>query len=144
MPDPTPAAQPGAATGTEGRLANDMETAQFRAHRAGMRASVATMASELQNVLGQRLVAYACDVRSPRLVGRWARDDAGLHQNTEARLRALYRTYLILHEADESPSTVRAWFIGSNPDLGDQAPIEVLHAGDREAAVLEAAEAFVE
>ena len=42
----------------------------------------------------------------------------------------------------QPPVTVRAWMIGSNPRLADQAPIELLHHEKMTAAV-RAADAFI-
>jgi len=45
-------------------------------------------------------------------------------------------------KAEETPATTRAWMIGANPQLNDEAPIEALHQ-KKTAAVMRAAEAFV-
>jgi hypothetical protein len=42
----------------------------------------------------------------------------------------------------ETPGTVRAWLIGTNPQLNDEAPVEVLHH-DQPGRALRAAKAFV-
>lgn len=42
----------------------------------------------------------------------------------------------------ESPSVVRAWFIGMNPQLQDLSPAEVLRDGEDKVA-MEAATAFL-
>jgi len=47
----------------------------------------------------------------------------------------------LLIESGETASTVRAWLIGSNPQLEDRAPIEVFHEGAID-QVKRAAEAF--
>jgi hypothetical protein len=63
-------------------------------------------------------------------VGRWAtgnvkpRDDAGL------RIRVAFFAALVLVEA-YGAETAKAWFIGTNAELGDNAPAWVLrHATD--------------
>ena len=112
------------------------------AHRQATLAAVKDIARELQGQLGQSLVAYATGIRTPKLVGRWA---AGAHApgaEAEQRLRALYRTTLILG-AVYGAETQRAWLKGSNPDLSDQAPIDLLRAGE-DVAVFNAADVFVE
>ena len=109
-------------------------------HRLAVSDTVATIAQYLQETLGQRLVAYAIGVSDPKAIGKYATGRQP-RTDTEARLRDLYRvTRLLLSE--EQPATVRAWMIGSNPQLADQAPVEVLHHGDVP-AVLRAAEAFL-
>jgi hypothetical protein len=110
------------------------------AHKQAITEPIAAIAQELQELLGQKLVAYTTDVKSPKAVGRWAH---GVEPRDEAaqRLRALYRTVLTLQEV-YGPPTIRAWLQGANPDLANQAPVEVLRKG-REASVIEAAEHFV-
>jgi hypothetical protein len=112
------------------------------AHRRATLTPTNEIAAELQDQLGQRIVAYAAHVRSPKLVGRWA---AGAHTpgpDTEPRLRALYRTSLILGAVYRA-ETIRAWLTGSNPDLGDRTPLDLLHDGEA-VEVFKAADAFVE
>ncbi|SDM23972.1 hypothetical protein [Actinomyces ruminicola] len=55
-------------------------------------------------------------------------------------MRETFRIYLEL-AATDSPHTVRAWFMGSNPELGDDSPAEAL-AEDRFKEVFAAARPF--
>ena len=115
--------------------------AQHAAYRKEVEASTAAIAQALQQELGQRLVAYVTETRSPKAVGRWAqgvepRDDA------RRRLRELYRTVLILQEA-YGPDSVKAWLEGANPDLDNHAPVEILRGGQQAPRVFAAAESFV-
>ena len=112
------------------------------AHRQATLTPTSQIAAELQDQLGQRLVAYATGIRTPKLVGRWAVSAHTPNNDTEQRLRALYRTTLILR-AEYGDETIRAWLTGSNPDLNDRAPIELLHDGET-VSVFNAADAFVE
>jgi len=59
---------------------------------------------------------------------------------TRANLLAAYRRHLSL-QRDLSPHTVRAWFMGANPELGDDSPTEAL-AADRFKEVFAAARSF--
>lgn len=94
----------------------------------------------LQETLGQKLTAFAVGIKDPKAIGKYATGRQP-RADTEARLRDLYRvTRLLLSE--ETPSTVRAWMIGANPQLNDEAPIEALHERCT-APVMRAAEAFV-
>lgn len=118
-----------------------MTTAQ-QVHREAVKEDIATIAQSLQETLGQRLVAFAVEVKDPKAIGRYAKGRMSPRTDTEARLRDLYRvTRLLLSR--ESPDTVRAWMIGANPELGDEAPIKALHE-QRIAAVLAAADAFLQ
>jgi hypothetical protein len=110
-------------------------------YRQALRDGITVVAAHLQEVLGQRLVAYGVGLRNPKTVGTWARGGTPRH-DAQQRLRDLYRTVLLL-EAHERPDTIRAWLIGANPQLEDQAPIELLRNGEV-AAVFRAAEAFTE
>jgi hypothetical protein len=97
------------------------------------------MAGGLQELLGQRVVAYATGLRSPKAVGRWT-TGTNPHREQDKKLRNLYRTVLILRES-YGPETIRAWLEGANPDLGDVAPIDALRQG-RDVDVFRAAEDF--
>ena len=110
------------------------------AHKQALTESPKTIAQDLQEMLGQKLVAYTTDMKSPKAVGRWVQG-VPPHNEAEQRLRALYRTVLTLQKA-YGQQTIRAWLQGANPDLGNQAPVEVLRKG-REASVIEAAEHFI-
>lgn len=102
------------------------------------------MALFLQQVLGQRLVAYACGIKDPKAIGRYAKETSAggqkPHDRTRKRLHDLYLVTQILVRS-ETPETIRGWMIGWNPQL-DQAPIELLHAEDP-GPVIRAAEQFV-
>lgn len=110
------------------------------AYKEAMVREASELASTLQDALGQKLVAYATGVRSPRLVGRWAAGTTP-RDAADARLRLLYRVWLTLHE-QHSDRTIRAFLLGSNPDLGDRAPIDVIR-DDHGAQAVHAAEAFL-
>ena len=112
-------------------------------HRQAVTAPLHEVASSLEVVLGQSLTAYIAGVREGKTVHRWAtgaitstRDAAA-----EQRMRAAYQVSrtLLLHDA---PSTVRAWFMGMNPELEDISPAEVIRQG-RFKDALDAALTFV-
>jgi hypothetical protein len=110
-------------------------------HRTALRQSASTIAGSLQQTIGQRLVAFGVGVRNPKLVGRWARGEHAPREAHERSLRELFQVVSLLIESGETASTVRAWLIGSNPQLQDRAPIEVFHEGAID-QVRRAAEAF--
>ncbi|HET9017104.1 MAG TPA: hypothetical protein VFN57_15990 [Thermomicrobiaceae bacterium] len=117
-------------------------TTPQQAHEAAIRAPLSEIAQLLQQVLSRRLTAYLAGVREGKTVARWASGEvtAIRDQGTEERLRVAYETALLLLQ-DDSPRVVRAWFIGLNPQLGDEAPAEALREG-RLKDVLAAARAF--
>jgi hypothetical protein len=99
-----------------------------QAHRDAMRASIDSVAGRLQEVLGQRITAYAVGIKDPRTIGRWAGDGGQKpREATEKRLRELFEITQILL-GRETPETVRAWLMGSNPLLDDRSPLELLHS----------------
>ena len=110
------------------------------AHTRAMRASVPEIATRLQEVLGQRLTAVVAGVNDAKAVGQWARGLRSPHPDAERRLRDAYQVVGLLLEYD-APETIRAWFGGMNPNLGDQPPALVV--ATEPGHVLEAAQAFI-
>jgi hypothetical protein len=104
-------------------------TTRERAHREAMRASIASIAGRLQEMLGQRITAYAVGIKDPRAIGRYAREQSRPGPNTTKRLRELFEITQVLL-ARETAETVRAWLLGSHPLLEDRSPIELLHSED--------------
>ncbi|MGH2560018.1 MAG: XRE family transcriptional regulator [Thermomicrobiales bacterium] len=101
---------------------------------------ISTIAGTLQDLLGQKLMAVIAGVSDARAVGEWARGTRMPHPKAEERLRNAYQVAKLL-EASESPETVRAWFIGMNPELGDHPPALVI--AEEPVRVLQAARAFL-
>jgi hypothetical protein len=111
-----------------------VSTAQ--AFRQAVTKDFAAVASDLQEILGQRLVAYVAGVGSPKSVGRWAtgvtapqRDDA------KQRVRNLYRVVCALSatlkgDGALSDEGVRAWLLSANPELNDRIPLDLLRDGE--------------
>ena len=133
--DPAPAAD--AAPDHAGAPAGQM------GHALATRLPLPALVRSLQDVLGQRLVAVIASVADAKAVGKWAKGERAPHPDAERRLRDTFQvTQLLLRQ--ESAETVRAWFVGMNPDLGDRAPALVL-ADDAQGApaVLQAARAFL-
>lgn len=112
-----------------------------QAHKEAVRLDISSVAAVLQETLGQRLTAYAIGVKDPKAIGRYVRSEQEPRPMQARNLRELFRVTRLLLEY-ETPTTVRAWMIGLNPELGDKAPIEALHEQEHQ-AVLRAAEAFV-
>ena len=118
-------------------------TVAAQVHRQAVDASVKEIAGLLQELLSRRLTAYISGVDSGKTVARWASGQVTeiRNQETEQRLRTAYEIVRLLLGQD-SPQTVRAWFIGLNPQLGDESPAQALHDGDLKEA-LAAARAFI-
>lgn len=112
-------------------------------HRDTSLASIQEVSQLLQEVLSRRLTAYIVGVRDGKTVTRWANGEVTEIRDyeTERRLRTAYEiTQLLLTE--ESPRTVRAWFIGLNPQIDDTPPAETIVEGRLKDA-LSAARAFM-
>lgn len=111
------------------------------AHRAATDVEPARLVGELQDLLGQKLVAFAVGDRHPKTIGRYARGERPPEPQTLGRLVDLYTVVGILRDGMRS-SSVKAWMMGSNPRLKGKAPIEAVHEG-RAYEVMGAAKAFV-
>lgn len=98
---------------------------------------------QLVKHLGPTLVATLANVRDSKLPYKWAKAD-GPEPRDDAykRLMAAHRLWTSVSNA-ENEYVARAWFIGANPRLGEEAPVMVLRAGDI-SAVMSAGKAFVE
>jgi len=99
------------------------------------------VARYLQEALGQKLVAYLANVNDNKRVGRWSQGDQAPRIEAERRLRAAFQIFHLLL-SEESPHVIRAWFIGMNPQLDDDSPVQAIHDGRLKDA-LAAAKAFV-
>jgi hypothetical protein len=111
-------------------------------HRQATTAPVRELAGHLQEILSRRLTAYIAGVQDGKTVSRWASGEISevRDHDVERRLRVAYEisTLLLIHD---SPQTVKAWFIGLNPQLEDTSPAEAIHEGNLKQA-LRAARAF--
>jgi hypothetical protein len=112
-------------------------------HRKTVESSIADTAAFLQEALGQKLVAFMVGVEDPKTVGRWASGKRGSPRDlgVERRLRDAHQIFRLLL-TKESPHTVRAWFVGLNPQLDDESPATAIREG-RTRDVLVAAKAFL-
>ncbi len=111
------------------------------AHKKAVVIEINEIARYLQELLGQKLVAYMAGVSDPKVVGRWAQGTQSPRNEPERRLRAAFQICHLLVSQDNA-HTVRAWFIGMNPQLGDDSPAEAIHDGRLKEA-LAAARSFV-
>jgi hypothetical protein len=113
------------------------------AHSEAVRAEWAEVVSTLNDHLGNSIVALIAGVTS-ETISRWSAKTrtSSPKPASERKLRDAYAIFTDLVKVD-SPHTVRAWFIGSNPYLGESSPVEVIAAGESR-AVFAAARAFRE
>lgn len=111
------------------------------AHRAATGMESARLAGELQELLGQKLVAFAVGDHHPRMIGRYARGERLPEPRALGRLVDIYTVVRILGEGMREQS-IKSWMMGSNPRLKGKAPIEAIHDG-RAYEAMGAAKAFV-
>ena len=116
-------------------------TASSKAHRETVSESVASITSFLADLLGARLTARLAGVDTSS-ISRWKSGTATPHEDSERRLRAAHQVARLLLAVD-ADQTARAWFIGMNPQLDDEAPIDAIAFGDAK-AVLAAARSFID
>jgi len=110
------------------------------AYTQSVRLSIAQVTAFLLEVLGRALVLQLAGVSDPHAVRDWAAGTRHPRPATEKRLRTAYRAFQIINAADNEYAA-RAWFIGLNPQLGDETPTLAIRE-DRLRDVIVAAEAF--
>ena len=113
-----------------------------QAHKEAVSVPLNELVSALQARLSRRITAYIAGVDNAKTVSRWASGEVATVRDheMEQRLRVAYEIFLLLTNY-ESVNTVKAWFIGLNPQLGDVAPIDALREG-RLRETISAARAF--
>lgn len=111
------------------------------AHRKAVEVDIHDIAKFLQGALGQRLTAHIARVSDIKAVAAWSAGKQQPRDGSEQRLRAAFQVFHLLQQEDSS-YVVRAWFIGMNPQLENEAPADVLREG-RFRDVFLAAEAYV-
>lgn len=95
---------------------------------------------QLSMQLGPTLVALLAGVKDRKLPAKWASKEVRPRPAAEKRLRAAHRAWVEVATA-ETEHVARSWFIGANPDLGEDSPIEALRE-NRVKEVLGAAKRF--
>jgi hypothetical protein len=105
-----------------------------------VRLSISQITNVLLEVLGRALVQRLAGISDPQAVRDWIEGKRQPRAATEMRLRTAYRAFQIINAAD-TEHAARAWFIGLNPQLGDEAPVTAIQK-DHLRDVLVAAEAF--
>lgn len=113
------------------------------AHRQAAATPFSDIVRFLQELLSRRLTAVIAGVKEGKTIARWAADDGAEVRmvEKEQRLRMAYQIAVLLLSASDSRQTVKAWFIGLNPHLGDLSPAEAIR-DDRLKDAWAAAQAF--
>lgn len=105
-----------------------LETFGQSAHRVTVETDVRAITGFLREVFGVKMTAYLAKVADPKTVARWIGGDQHPRPKAESRLRAAFQVFQFLQQCD-SPHTVRAWFVGMNPELGDVSPARAIREG---------------
>jgi hypothetical protein len=95
------------------------------AHKQSVRVPADEQAQLVQQVLGSRLAAAALGLKDTRTLSSWARGGPIRATDGEHRLQVLFRVVTAVSQA-YSPAVAAAFLRGSNPSLGDEAPMIVL------------------
>lgn len=96
-----------------------------RAHKQSVRVPSDEQAAFVQDTLGSRLAAAALGLKDTRTLSSWTRGGPIRSADGEHRLQILFRVVTAIEDAF-SPAVAAAFLRGSNPALGDQAPLVVL------------------
>ena len=105
-------------------LTLDPETVE----REAVTADFPLVADWLQDQLGQQLTAYLAGLRDAKVVGKWRKGNPP-RPTAEFRCRTAYTAARMLVDA-YGANTARAWFLGSNSRLDDEAPAWLLRHAD--------------
>lgn len=108
-------------------------------HRQAIEITDADLVNALIDKLGARILGYAVN-RDKSTLSRW-RNKATVPDDASQAMRVIYQIFRLL-ESVESDHTIRAWFIGMNPQLDDTSPTEAIRDG-RYREVMGAARAFM-
>lgn len=112
-------------------------------HAETTRLDLHELVRRLVGHLGPTIVATLANVRDRKLPYKWSQE-GGPEPRAEsaARLYAAHRVWTLIASA-ENEHVARAWFIGTNPRLGEVQPMVALREG-KLSEVLAAARAFVD
>lgn len=110
-----------------------------RAHAEATQVNITDLVISLKEHLGPKLLALTIGV-DERTIARWAAGGNRASTTHERRLRCAYQIFELL-KAVEASATIRAWFMGMNPQLDDLSPAEAI-ASDQLREALAAARAF--
>jgi hypothetical protein len=83
------------------------------------------LAAYLQAQLGQKLTAYLAGLSDSKIVGRWASGKSVPRDAARLRLQTAFYATRLLVEA-YGADTAKAWMVGVNEGLDDEAPAWVL------------------
>lgn len=121
----------------------NVTAAMQAAHANAARLDVREIARRLNQQLGATLVAGLTGSKDRKISYKWAQLNGPLpKEQTVRRLQFAYAQWSLITDA-EGEHVARMWFIGSNPWLGSETPVDGIRE-DRFKEVTAAAQAFVD
>lgn len=102
-----------------------MEVAEAQIYRSSVQEDLSAVARWLLDNLGQRVASVGIGLGDSTMIRRYAGGTARPRGTREERMRLLYRVGRMVAEL-YTASTARAFLVGSNPQLGDRAPLLVI------------------
>ena len=108
-------------------------------HHSAVTEPMESVVKFLVDLLGAKLTAHMVPV-DVSTISRWKSGKANPPIGAERKLRGAYQVARLLLASD-ADHTVRAWFIGMNPQLDDESPADVIAEGNVK-AVMAAARSF--
>ena len=118
-------------------------TTEVGTHEDIVRINIHEMVRRLLNHLGPTSVSLLAGAKDRKIAHGWARADGPTpRDDAQQRLQMATRIWILISAA-ENEHVARAWFIGSNPRLGERSPLIALREGSLVEA-RDAAMAFVD
>jgi hypothetical protein len=109
-------------------------------HHSSVTETIESVVKFLVDLLGTKLTAHMVSVDASS-ISRWKSGKVTPPIEAERKLRGAYQVARLLLASD-ADHTVRAWFIGMNPQLDDESPADVIAEGNSK-AVMAAARSFI-
>lgn len=98
-------------------------------HRETARLDLREIVRRLNSALGATMVAALSGANDPKISYRWARKDGPNPSDTSARrLRFAYEQWTAIAQA-EGEHVARVWFLGTNPWLDYDTPVNAIREG---------------
>lgn len=123
-----------------GQSPETVDRLRTSAHRHSLEIGQQDLVEALCVKLGIRLVAFLAG-RDESTISRWRNGHSTADEAVLLPLRQCYQIFKMLERTD-ADATIRAWFIGTNPQLDDESPVEAIQEG-RYRETMAAARAFL-
>lgn len=103
-----------------------IDSTVYSAHSDVARLDVREITRRLNSALGATLIAALTGSKDPKISLRWSRQDGPVpKQEAVRKLQFAYAQWTLIAQA-EGEQVARAWFIGSNPWLHDDTPLDAI------------------